>query len=66
MLYGDRKGLKSLAQLLIAISDLDQDTLPEVNLPTGHGYHLHLNPGSQLNEGSEFLMIGRLDGKTYR
>lgn len=59
---GDPKGLRSLAQLLIELAEVDQRQLP--SLPeTGASEHIHLGPDSHLGENSFPMVISRLDDK---
>src|SRR4051812_15398085 len=62
-LYGDPKGLRALGLFLLELADLDQNSLPSSSLPATEGIHIHLRPGSSLNEKSLSLDIGRLDAK---
>ncbi len=58
---GDIEGLRSLANLLLKLAEVDQEEM--VFLPAGEAIYVDLNPSSQLNPDSEVTRIGRLDGK---
>ena len=61
LIHGDPEGLRSLANLLLKMADLDQDSI--VNLPVGAREHKHLQPKLDLSNSSDSLIIGRLDAK---
>jgi len=64
MICGDRAGLKSLGELLIAFSDVNQMQLE--NIPMYESAHLHLDYGVHIGENNidkERLIISRLDTK---
>jgi hypothetical protein len=58
---GDPAGLRSLAQLLVWLADLDQEGV--AHLPEGERAHVHLYPGSQTSGNSVGLELCRLDAK---
>lgn len=60
-LYGDREGLKSLGQLLIAVSELDQSKFKKGDIMDDYGFHLHLLPVENLHHQSLEIVVGRLD-----
>jgi hypothetical protein len=63
LIHGDKKGLKSLAEQLNYLADLDQDNVPDKLLPIGAREHLHLRPNFELSKNSLTTIIGRLDSK---
>jgi hypothetical protein len=58
---GDPKGLRSLAELLLWLANIDQESDP--NVPDGEREHTHLYCGSQLTSHSVETEICRLDAK---
>ena len=67
LIHGDPEGLRSLANLLLKLADLDQTTVAD--LPVGAREHYHLQPEYDLAISSVQPMVGRLDangtGKFY-
>ncbi len=61
VISGDPEGLRSLAELLIALADLDQRTLHDY--PDYASEHVHLDADFQLSGNSARLIVGRLDPK---
>ena len=61
LIHGDPEGLRSLANLLLKIADLDQEQITD--LPVGAREHLHLRPGFELSDNSATVIAGRLDAK---
>src|ERR1043165_3726864 len=61
LIHGDPEGLRSLANLLLKLADLDQSTL--TNVPDGAREHYHLRPRWELGNSSEQVVVGRLDAK---
>ncbi len=61
LIHGEPEGLRSFAQLLIKIADLNQDTIKD--LPIGARTHIHLQPGADISKSSAQVIIGRLDAK---
>lgn len=61
MIHGDPVGLRSFAELLIKIADLNQET--EVDLPIGAREHYHLRPNLELSKSSVQAIVGRIDAK---
>ena len=61
LVHGDPDGLKSLANLLIKLADLNQENVAE--LPLGAREHIHLRPKFELANSSEKVIVGRLDAK---
>jgi hypothetical protein len=62
-LYGDPEGLRTLAEKLIQLADLEQQQLPAASLPDSEGFHLHLKKDTHLDPLSYDLDLGRLDAK---
>jgi hypothetical protein len=58
---GDPEGLRSLANLINYLADVNQSEIPF--MPNGERDHTHLNPGGELSEYSEATEICRLDAK---
>jgi hypothetical protein len=63
LIHGDSEGLKSLAQQLIYLAELDQEKVEDKYLPIGAREHLHLSPNIELSISSTATIIGRLDSK---
>lgn len=63
LIHGNPEGLKSLAQLLIEIADINQETVDDKLLPIGAREHFHLRSNIQLSKSSIEVIIGRLDAK---
>ena len=61
LIHGDPKGLKSFANLLLKIADLNQEE--SGNLPIGAREHHHLRPNIELSKKSDETIVGRLDAK---
>jgi len=61
LIHGDPEGLRSLAQLLIRIADLNQDTIE--TLPIGAREHIHLRSGFDISKSSAEVIVGRIDAK---
>lgn len=61
LIHGDPEGLRSLANILLKLADLDQESIAD--LPIGAGEHEHLQPKFDLSNSSEAVIIGRLDAK---
>ena len=59
LIHGDPQGLRSLANLLLKLADLDQGTV--VGLPVGAREHYHLRPKFDLSNSSQQVIVGRLD-----
>ena len=59
-IHGDPEGLRSLADLLIALADADQDNVGEHW--SGMQEHVHLDPDYDISESSHYTIVGRLDG----
>ena len=62
-IYGDRKGLKHLAEKLLALAELDQDKTIPSQLPDSEGFHIHLDCNFSRAKTSQELVIGRIDSK---
>jgi hypothetical protein len=60
-IHGDPEGLMSLANLLLKLADLDQESI--VDLSVGAREHFHLRPKFELSNSSEEVVVGRLDAK---
>lgn len=61
LIHGDPEGLRSLAALLIALADKNQND--DASLPDGAREHVHLRPKLDLSSSSEPVIVGRLDAK---
>ncbi len=61
LIHGDPKGLRSFANLLLKLADLDQNKVS--GLPVGAREHYHLRPGFELANSSIQVIVGRLDAK---
>jgi len=61
LIHGDSEGLKSFAQLLLRLADLQQEELPA--LPLGAREHVSLRPDLDLSHSSVEVIVGRLDAK---
>jgi hypothetical protein len=61
IIAADPKGLKSLANTLLFLANVNQSRVP--NMPDGERYHTHLYPSYQLSVNSQETEIGRLDAK---
>lgn len=61
LIHGDPDGLKSFANLLLKLADLNQDNVD--GLPIGAREHIHLQPKFDLANSSEEVIVGRLDAK---
>ncbi len=61
LIHGDPEGLRSLANLLIKIADINQDRNDK--LPVGAREHEHLRPNWELAASSTNVIVGRLDAK---
>jgi hypothetical protein len=62
-IHGNSEGLKSLAKLLLAIAELNQEEVDDKYLPVGAREHYHLRPGIELSKSSDQVIVGRLDAK---
>ncbi len=60
-IHGDPEGLRSFANLIEVLADLDQMTLTK--LPEGAREHVHLDPNWQISKSSHRTIVGRLDAK---
>jgi hypothetical protein len=64
LIYGDPEGLRSFAKFLMKVAELNQDNIPDRQLPFGEREHFHLQPKwDYISEGSVQLTVGRLDAK---
>ncbi len=63
LIHGDPEGLKSLANQLIYLAELDQEKVEDKYLPNSSREHLHFNPNLELSKSSTETIIGRLDSK---
>lgn len=61
LIHGDPDGLRSLANLLLKLADLNQDSVE--GLPIGAREHFHLRPKFELSKSSLETIVGRLDAK---
>lgn len=64
LIHGDPEGLKSFANLLQEIANIDQENINNQELPIGERVHIKLRPGIELSKSSDEVVVGRLDGKT--
>jgi len=62
-IHGDPEGLRTFAELLTKIADLNQEQVNETELPTGAREHYHLRPNLELSKSSIETIVGRLDAK---
>ncbi|MBY0426783.1 MAG: hypothetical protein K2Q22_14200 [Cytophagales bacterium] len=63
LIHGNPEGLKSFANLLLALAELNQEKVDNKYLPTGAKEHYHLKPGIELSKSSVDVIVGRLDAK---
>ncbi len=63
LIHGDPEGLRSFANLLLKLADIDQESIPEKELPIGAREHRHLRPDLELSGSSVEVIVGRLDAK---
>ncbi|HUZ58854.1 MAG TPA: hypothetical protein VMU83_08730 [Hanamia sp.] len=63
LIHGNPEGLKSFANLLIEIAELNQEKVDDKYLPIGAREHYHLRPGIELSNSSIEVIVGRLDAK---
>lgn len=63
-IHGDVEGLRSFANLLLKLADVDQDNI--TNLPVGAREHYHLRPNIDISKSSVEVIIGRLEAKGTR
>lgn len=61
LIHGDSEGLKSFANLLIKLAELNQDNV--VELPIGAREHKHLHPKFELSNSSDEVIVGLIDAK---
>ncbi len=61
---GDRNGLKSLAEYLLYLAELDQNEVDDNLLPNGASEHVNLRPNVELSKSSNETIVGRLDRKS--
>jgi hypothetical protein len=61
LIHGDPQGLRSLADIIIKIADLNQNA--KSDLPIGAREHIHLRPGLDLSKNSNEVIVGRIDAK---
>jgi len=61
LIHGDPEGLRSFAELLLKIADLNQEG--QTDLPIGAREHYHLRPNLELGKSSVEAIVGRLDAK---
>ena len=61
LIHGDPEGLRSLANLLLKLADLDQNSVD--TLPNDAREHIHLHPKFDLSNSSDAVIVGRLDAK---
>ena len=61
IINGDPEGLRSFANFLLKIADLNQNEIKELLIGTGE--HFHLRPRFDLSNSSVQTIVGRLDAK---
>ena len=61
LIHGDPEGLRSFANLLLKIADLNQEG--EEDLPIGAREHYYLRPNLELSKSSVEAIVGRIDAK---
>ena len=61
LIHGDSEALKSFANLLLEMAELNQNNIDE--LPIGSREHKHLRPKFELSKNSVNVIVGRLDAK---
>jgi hypothetical protein len=61
LIHGDPEGLRSFANLLMKIADLNQEN--QIDFPEGAREHYHLRPNLELSKSSVEAIVGRLDAK---
>ena len=61
LIHGDPEGLRSFAQLLIKLADLNQNEIAD--LPVGAREHIHLRPKWDIGKSSVQTIVGRIDAK---
>jgi len=63
LIHGDPEGLRSFSQFLMKVADLNQESIPDKDLPYGEREHYHLRPQWDLAKSSVQVIVGRLDAK---
>ncbi|WP_300687278.1 hypothetical protein [Chryseobacterium sp.] len=63
LIHGNSEGLKSLAQLLMKLAELDQEKIDNNFLPSGSREHYELRPNIELSKSSIEVIVGRLDAR---
>lgn len=63
LIHGNSEGLKSLAQLLMKLAELDQEQIDKSFLPIGAREHYELRPNIELSKSSIEVIVGRLDAR---
>ena len=61
LIHGDPEGLRSFANLLLQLANIDQEHNDK--LPVGAREHVHLRPNWELAASSVEVIVGRLDAK---
>ena len=61
LIHGDSEGLRSFADLLLKLADLNQEE--QTDFPVGAREHYHLRPNLELGKSSVQAIVGRLDAK---
>jgi len=61
LIHGDPDGLRSFANLLIKVANINQEA--SENLPIGAREHIHLRSKLDLSNSSNEVIVGRLDAK---
>lgn len=63
LIHGDPEGLRSFAQLILKLADLNQEEVDNQHLPIGAREHYHIRPDIEISKSSVNVIIGRLDAK---
>lgn len=66
LIHGDPEGLKSLANQLIYLAELNQEQVEDKYLPIGAREYMHLTPNLETSKSSTETIIERLDSKGER
>ncbi len=66
LIHGTPEGLRSFAKLLLRMSYLNQEEVPNKYLPIGAREHYDLRPGIKLSDSFVRVIVGRLDAKGTR
>ncbi|MBI1745228.1 MAG: hypothetical protein HYR55_01410 [Acidobacteria bacterium] len=61
IIAGDPEGLRSFAEMLNWLANVDQGSIK--NMPDGEREHIHLSPGTHISYNSRETEICRLDSR---